>query len=62
MPKEMVTVGMEETRKRGRAWKKQTDEVEEDLKVTEIRTWHAMGRPQNRWGRSVLEAKVHNGL
>jgi len=38
MPKETVTARMEETRKRGRAWEKQTHEVEEDMNVMGIRT------------------------
>jgi hypothetical protein len=62
MPKEMVTARMEETSKRGRAWKKRIYKVEEDLKVMGIRMWQAMTREQNEWRRSVLEAKVRNGL
>jgi hypothetical protein len=52
MPKETVTVGMEETRKRGREWKKRTGNG----------NGNATARHQNRWGRSLLEAKVNNGL
>jgi hypothetical protein len=35
MPKQMVTVGMEGTRKRGRPWKRWTDEFEENLMIWE---------------------------
>jgi hypothetical protein len=59
IPKEIVTVRKEETRKRGRARKKWIDKAEEDMKVMGIRKWHAMARDQKEWRKGVLEAKVH---
>jgi hypothetical protein len=39
MPKQTMTTKVEGTRKRGRPRKRWIDEVEEDLKIMEIRNW-----------------------
>ena len=62
MPKQIVTVRMEGTRKRQRPQKRWTNEVEEDLKIMGIRNWHKMVRGLEEWKRTVLEAKVHNRI
>jgi hypothetical protein len=53
---------MEETRKSGRPRKGWIDDVEENLKITGIRNWHAVARDRKEWKGIVVEAKVHNGL
>jgi hypothetical protein len=58
----IITSKMEGTRKRGRPRKRWRDEVEEDLKITGIRNWYAVPKDRQEWRKTVLEAKVHNGL
>jgi hypothetical protein len=62
MPKQIVTARMEGTRKRGRPWNTWTDEVQEDWKLMGIRNFLTVARDRKEWRRSVLEAKVNNGL
>jgi hypothetical protein len=57
-----MTTKMEETRKRERPRKRWINEVEEDLKIMEIRNWHAVAKDRQEWRKNVLEAKVHKGL
>jgi hypothetical protein len=59
MPRKIMTIKMEGTRKEEDHVK---DEVEEDLKIMEIRNWHAVSKDRQGWRKIVLEAKVHNGL
>jgi hypothetical protein len=61
-PKKIMTAEMKGTRKRGRPRKRWIDEVEEDLKIMEIRSWHAVAKDHEKWRKIILEAKVHNGL
>jgi hypothetical protein len=58
----IMTTKMEGTRKRVRPLKRWVDEVEENLKITGIRNWHAVAKDRQEWRKIVLEAKVHNGL
>jgi hypothetical protein len=44
VPKKIMTTKMEGTRKRRRPRKRWIDEVEEDLKIMEIRNWHAVAK------------------
>jgi hypothetical protein len=53
---------MEGTGKRGRPRKRWIDEVEGDLKFMGIRNLHAVAKDRQEWRKTVLEAKVHNGL
>jgi hypothetical protein len=46
----------------GRSRKRWIDEGEEDLKIMGIRNWHAVAKNCQKWRKTVLEAKVHNGL
>jgi hypothetical protein len=62
VPKKIMTTKMEGTRKRGRPRKRWIGEVEEDLKIMEIRNWHAVAKYRQKWRKIVLEAEVHNGL
>jgi hypothetical protein len=62
MPKQIVFVRLEGTRKRQRPQKRWTNEVEEDLKIMGIRNWHKMARGLEEWKRTVSEAKVHNRM
>jgi hypothetical protein len=34
----------------------------ESSKIMGIRKWHTVARDQKKWRRTVLEAKVNNGL
>jgi hypothetical protein len=47
MPQKVVTTRMEGIMKRGRPWKRWSDEVEENYKIMEIRNWHTVARDQN---------------
>lgn len=58
MPK-TVTVRMKEIRKRGGPQKRSTDDIQEDLKITGTRNWHAMARDRRELRWNVLEVKVH---
>jgi hypothetical protein len=51
---------MEGTRKGGRPQEKWTHEVEEDLKIMEIRNLHTVARDRKEQRRNVLRATVHN--
>jgi hypothetical protein len=62
MSKKIMTTKMEGTREIGRPRKEWTDEVEEDLKIMGIRNWHAVAKDRQECSKTVLEAKVHNGL
>jgi hypothetical protein len=62
MPKQIVTARMAEIRKRGRQWKRWTDEIAQDLKIMVIRNWYTVARYQKERRRTVLKAKVHNRL
>ena len=44
---------MEVVRKRRRQRKRWTDEVEEDLKIIEIRNWYTVARYRKEWKRAV---------
>jgi len=57
MPK-TVTVRMKEIRKRGRPQTRNTDDVEEDLKITGTRNWHAKARDRRELRWSVLKVKM----
>jgi hypothetical protein len=57
-----MTTKMEGTRKRRRPRKRWTDEVEEDFKIMRIRNWHSVTKDRQKWRKTVLEVKVHNGL
>ena len=39
-----------------------TDAGEEDLQTIGITNWHAVARDRKKGRRTVLRAKVHNGL
>jgi hypothetical protein len=62
MAKETATAKMEETRKRGRPCKRQTDKVEDDLSIIEIKNTQAVAKDCQEWRKVVLEAMVHNRL
>jgi hypothetical protein len=62
MPKKIMTIKIEGTRKRGRPRKRWIDEVEDDLKIMGIRNWLAMAKDRQERRKIILEAKVHNGL
>jgi hypothetical protein len=62
MPRKIMTTKMEGKRKRERPRKRWTDEVEEDLKIMGVRSWHAVAKDRQEWRKIVLEAKVYNGL
>lgn len=49
-------------RKRGRLQKRWIYEVEENLQIMGIINWHTVARDQKEWKRTVLEAKLHDGL
>jgi hypothetical protein len=50
------------TRKRERPRKRWKEEVEEDLNVMGIKNGRAAARDRRKWRKTVLQAKVHNGL
>jgi hypothetical protein len=56
MPK-TVTVKMKEIRKRPQ--KRNTDDIEEALKINGTRNWQAMARDRRELRWNVLEVKVH---
>jgi len=62
MPKEIVIVKTEETRKSGRPRKRWKDEDEEDLNITRIINRQEMTRDRREWREVLLGAKVHRGL
>jgi hypothetical protein len=63
MPKQIVTARMEGTNKRGRPWKRWTDEVEEDLKIIGTRNWHALARGRKEWRKEdFIGNQGHNGM
>lgn len=65
MTKQITSGAVEGVRKRGRPCRRWKGELEEDLSVVEIKKRKdrkAMARDRREWGKTVLEAKVHNGL
>lgn len=60
IPKQIVTVTMEETRKRVRLCKRHRDEAEEDIKVMGIKNRKAMDRNSQACRKALLEAKIYN--
>jgi hypothetical protein len=62
IPKQIAAATIEGTRKRGRPSKRRKDEVEEDLNIMGIKDGHAAARDRRKWWKTVLQAKVHNGL
>ena len=52
---------MEGKRKRGGPRKRWINEAEEDKKIMGTRNWHTVARDRRKW-RTLVEAKVHNGL
>jgi hypothetical protein len=46
----------------GRRRKRWRDEVEEDLNIMGLKNRQAMARYGPKWRKTLLEAKVHNGL
>ena len=65
MPKQTASGAVEGVRIRGRPCRRWKGELEEDLSVVEIKkikSRQAMARDRREWGKTVLEAKVHNGL
>jgi hypothetical protein len=62
MPKQIVTARMERKRTISKPRKRWTDEVEENLKKMGIRDLLTVVRDRCEWRRSLLQAKVHNGL
>ena len=48
--------------KDGRPRKRWKDDVQEGLNIVGIKYRRAMATDRRKWGRIVLEAKVHNGL
>lgn len=60
--KYIVTVAMEETRKRGRQSERWRDEVEDDLNVMGMRHIETIVGSRRKWRKIVFEAKVYSGL
>jgi hypothetical protein len=60
MPKQIVTAKLEGKGKRGRKQKRLNYGIEEDLKTTGRRNYHAVARNRKIWKWIVLEAKVNN--
>jgi hypothetical protein len=56
MPKKVVTARMAGIRK-GRPWKRKTNEIKDYLKIVGIRNCHTVARDQKEWRRILL---VHN--
>jgi hypothetical protein len=54
-----ATIGV---RKRGRPRKRWKDEVEDDLNIMRIKKGSEAVRDRRIWKKTVLQAKVHNGL
>ena len=59
--RQIVTAGMEGTRKRRKPRKGWTDEFQEYLKIMGTINWHQMARDRKEWRRIVLEAQGHKG-
>ena len=49
MAEQIVTVRTEGMRKRGKPWKRRSDDVEEDLRIMGIRNWRTVARDRKRW-------------
>lgn len=62
MPKQITSARIEGERKREGSRKSWTDEVEEHLKITEIRNGHAVSTDRKEWRTNAFGAKVHNEL
>jgi len=54
MSEQIVTARMERIRKRGRPWKRWTDEVDEDLKRMRTRVGHTVARDRMEWRGIIL--------
>ena len=61
MLKFLVVARMYVIRKTGKPWKGWNDEIEFDLKIMGIRTWHRVARDWKEYREIILEDKVHNG-
>jgi hypothetical protein len=62
LPKQITVATIEGTRKRTRPRKRWKDEAEEDLNIMGIKKGCAAARDCQKWRKTVLQAKVHNGL
>jgi hypothetical protein len=62
VPKQIATDTVEGRKKIGRPRKRRRDESEEGLNVMGIRNRHAMAKDRQEWRKTVLAAKVQNGL
>jgi hypothetical protein len=62
MPIQIAKATMERTKERGRSLKTRKDEAEEDINIMETKNRQAMATDCWEWRKTVLEAKVHNGL
>lgn len=58
----IVTARTEETRKRGRAWTRWTDEFLIGVEDTGLRNRQTVARDRKERGKILWNAKVHNGL
>jgi hypothetical protein len=59
---QITAATIEGTRKRGRPHKRWKEEVEEDLNIMGIKNGHVVARDRRKWRKTVLQAKIHNGL
>jgi hypothetical protein len=54
--------GYRRNKERGRQRKRWKDEVEEDLNIMGIKNGSAAARDRRKWRKTLLQAKVHNGM
>jgi len=62
IPKFIMLVRMEGTRRQRRPGSRWIDEVKKNLQQIVIRNWRSIAKDQDEWKRIVLEAKGHYGL
>ena len=60
--RQIVTAGMEGTRKRRRPRKRLTDKFQEYLEIMGTINWREMARDRKELRRIMLEGQGHNGL
>jgi hypothetical protein len=62
MAKQIAAATIGGTRKRGRPRKRWKDEVEDDLNIMGIKNGREAAKDRRKWGKIVLQARVHSGL